>query len=376
MSPYNLHFDFRDIFLAPRLALSGKKIWLFLRANICGYIVYLIFNYLGLLLMGQSIKYIWMSQGLYPCLYLFDSTWYSLILFWIGVFYWIINLLFAASAVSRITYKQLKGDEFYTAKHSRQYVKRHWHAIIFSPIAIISVFLFFFTMASIFALLGKIPFLGELFFSLTYLVYFFGSLFTIYTIIVFIVSMLYTPAIVGSLEEDTMGTVFNSYSITWNQPWRIVFYNLVLLPLVWFSQMIFSHSINLGFMFINFVFGNDSLMGEKLNNIVGTAANIIWPKDIGFSSIGADAEMYSYFSIPLSSNTLSGTECIASFIVGFFLLLITISWLSYTLSIITVGETLTLSIYKKRDDNVNIFERKDEETLEDQSSNDEDKIFD
>ena len=105
--------------------------------------------------MGQSIKYIWMSQGLYPCLYLFDSTWYSLILFWIGVFYWIINLLFAASAVSRITYKQLKGDEFYTAKHSRQYVKRHWHAIIFSPIAIISVFLFFFTMASIFALLGS-----------------------------------------------------------------------------------------------------------------------------------------------------------------------------------------------------------------------------
>ena len=148
-----------------------------------------------------------------------------------------------------------------------------------------------------------------------------------------------------SLEEDTMGTVFNSYLITWNQPWRILFYNLVLFPLVWFSQMIFSHSINLGFMFINFVFGNDSLMGEKLNNIVGTAANIIWPKDIGFSSIGADAEMYSYFSIPLSTNTLSGTECIASFIIGFFLLLITISWLSYTLSIITVGETLTLSIY-------------------------------
>ena len=86
--------------------------------------------------------------------------------------------------------------------------------------------------------------------------------------------------------------------------------------------------------------------------------------------------MYSYFSIPLSSNTLSGTECIASFIVGFFLLLITISWLSYTLSIITVGETLTLSIYKKRDDNVNILERKDEEILEYQSSNDEDKIFD
>ena len=32
-----LYFDIRDIFLSPRLALSGKKIWIFLRANISGY---------------------------------------------------------------------------------------------------------------------------------------------------------------------------------------------------------------------------------------------------------------------------------------------------------------------------------------------------
>ena len=27
MEPMNLHFDVRDIFRSPRLALSGKKIW-------------------------------------------------------------------------------------------------------------------------------------------------------------------------------------------------------------------------------------------------------------------------------------------------------------------------------------------------------------
>ena len=34
MEPMKLYFDVRDIFRAPRLALSGKKIWIFLVANV------------------------------------------------------------------------------------------------------------------------------------------------------------------------------------------------------------------------------------------------------------------------------------------------------------------------------------------------------
>ena len=125
-----LYFDIRDIFLSPRLALSGKKIWIFLRANSCGYLVYLIANYLGFILMGQSIKYIWASQGLYPCLYLFETTWYTLLLFWVSILFWIKKLFFAATAVSRVTYKQLKGDEFYSAKESRDYAKKHCYGVV------------------------------------------------------------------------------------------------------------------------------------------------------------------------------------------------------------------------------------------------------
>jgi len=41
MEPMKLYFDVRDIFRAPRLALSGKKIWIFLVANLIGYVCYL-----------------------------------------------------------------------------------------------------------------------------------------------------------------------------------------------------------------------------------------------------------------------------------------------------------------------------------------------
>ena len=357
----NLYFDIRDIFRSPRLALSGKKIWIFLRANISGYLVYFIFNYLGLMLMGQSIKYIWATQGLYPCLYLFELTWYSALLFWISIIYWLINLLFAATGVSRVTYKQLKGDEFYSAKESREYVKRHWHAIIFSPVSIFLIVLFFIILAIIFSFISKIPYLGEFLFALPYLIYFFGSLFTIYTIGVFIISIIYTPAIVGSLEEDTMGSTFNSYAIAWGQPWRVICYNIILIPLTYVAHTIFGYATFLGFKFINLIFGHDILMGSKLNNIVGTAANVVWPKNLGVSIHGSDYLNFHNFFIPTSSDTLTGIECISSLIVGFFLLLITISWLSYTLSTLTVGHTLMLCIFKKRSDNVNILEKKDEE---------------
>ena len=355
----NLYFDIRDIFRSPRLALSGKKIWIFLRANISGYLVYFIFNYLGLMLMGQSIKYIWATQGLYPCLYLFELTWYSALLFWISIIYWLINLLFAATGVSRVTYKQLKGDEFYSAKESRDYAKKHCYAIIFSPISILLIILFFIFLATIFSFFSKIPYLGEFLFALPYLIYLFGSLFTIYTIIVLFVSIIYTPAIVGSLEEDTIGTVFNTYSIAWGQPWRIIFYNIILIPLIYIAHTIFGYAIYSGFKFMNIIFG--LFTGQKLNDIVGTAANIVWPKSLGVSIHGADYLNFHSFFIPTASDNLTGVECISSFIVGFFLLLITISWISYSFSIFSVGQTLMLCIYKKRGDNVNILIKEDEE---------------
>ena len=43
MGPMNLYFDVRDIFRAPRLALSGKKIWTMMQATYVGYVIYCIF---------------------------------------------------------------------------------------------------------------------------------------------------------------------------------------------------------------------------------------------------------------------------------------------------------------------------------------------
>jgi hypothetical protein len=52
------------------------------------------------------------------------------------------------------------------------------------------------------------------------------------------------------------------------------------------------------------------------------------------------------------------------------------SFFSYFLSILSVGETIMFTIFRKKSDDDNILERKDEEELEDEEDEDEDEAFD
>jgi len=393
MEPIKLYFDVRDIFRAPRLALSGKKIWIFLTANLIGYLVYLILNYLGYAAAGHSLGNAWNNYGLYPCLAGTGSPWFSMLLFWIGTIFWLLAIMLACTAVARVTYKQLKGDEFYSSSDAWKYVKKHWHPVIFASFSIFLIICFFIAIAALFALFGKIPWIGEYIFVIPYILYFLGAVFTIYTGLVFIVSIIYTPAIVGALEEDTMGAVFNSYSLTWSQPWRIIVYHMALLPAFILSVHIFKYFWIGGFKFVNYVFGHSSLMGDKLSNIVGSAARTVWPERLtqlfcnnshqgsfgccnaeNYGSASADcAGWLGNLSFPAASTTLSASESGAALILGFFLFILTLSIFSYALSTLSVAETIMLTIFRKKSDGDNILERKDEEELE---ADDDDENFD
>lgn len=84
-------------------------------------------------------------------------------------------------------------------------------------------------------------------------------------------------------------------------------------------------------------------------------------------------DFYACF-IPVSSGSLSGTESAAAFIVGIFLFLITLSFFSYFLSILSVGETIMFTIFRKKSDDDNILDRKDEEELEEEEDDEDDEF--
>ena len=362
MAHKKLYFDVRDLFRAPRLALSGKKIWILLEANLIGYLIYWVSSYVSLAISGYSFGDMWTKYGLYPCLMGNEANWIAYVIWGIGCLTWIIAIVLGYTAVSRVTYKQLKGDEFYSSKDAWKFTKKHWHAPVFTSLSILLIVFFFVVMAVVFALIGKIPFLGELFFGIPYLLWFAGSIFVAYTMIVLCISGQFTPAIVGTMEEDTMGSVFQNYTITWSQPWRILLYVPIICTLMVIGVKIFSLFMKGGYYLINIVFGHSALMGDKLSNMVGWATNVVFGSNSPLALCCGSGSCLS--NAPAVVSDLGTFEMIGAFFVAVSIFLIFGTVISYFLSIEAVGITLAFLILIKKSDDENLLERKDEDELE------------
>ena len=363
----DLYFDVRDVFRTSRIALSGKKIWVHLLGLLSGWSSYFIMTYIALLAAGQSIPEIWNNFHLFPCL--FGSTvalpWFSWLIYAVGILIWVFLFLFFSTAVSRISYKQLKGDEFFSSGDAFQYAKKHAKAALFSPISILLIIAFFIIMAIIAAWIAQWPVLDIVFFGLPYLLYFVVAVFVIYTALSFIIALLLGPSIVGTAEEDTMETVFQSYSTLWTQPWRLVCYEVVVGATTALSTFIFGYFMIAGYKFFNFVFGQNWLMGGKLTNIVEKASSYIWGANSTLSGIVAKIFRIEPSSV-VGSASLAGTDVVVAILVTISLFLIGASVVAYALTNITVGQSLIYVILRKKKDSESLLERKDEDEIEEE----------
>ena len=395
MKEYELHFNYKDIFLAPRLALSPKKIWVLITGNLSGFILYWIISYISLILSGIEINEAIADYGLYPFLFGSSAPIISWITYYLGILIWLFFILVSCAGVSRLTLKQLQGDNFYSANDAIDYAIKKWKSVLFAPLSIFLIIIIFILIACIFAWFGSIPIIGTITLPLLYLFYFFGAIFTIFSFLALISSMLFSPAIIGSYEEDTIGTVFLSYQITFCQPWRVILYNILLFPMAIIFVNIFSWFYTNSFNLINQIFG--FFMGAKFENIIGYASSIVdtsWVSDsmsginisieddllvlpnaasdlvelmLGFLSTVFSQFLISLpnFSFDFFTESLSTIDTIAGMLLSLPLVFLTLSVLSYGISIISVGETIIFVIFKKIMDNENILLLNDESDVDD-----------
>ena len=166
MLDQRLHFNYKDIFLAPRLALSPKKIWIFILGNLSGYIFYWVFSFIALIISGINISDALYDFGLYPFLSGQSYSYASWVINYLGILFWFFSLLLSSSAVSYLTIKQLKGDNFYSVNDAIDDTTRRWRTILFSPVTLLVIILSLILIGSVFAFLGKIPFICSIITSL------------------------------------------------------------------------------------------------------------------------------------------------------------------------------------------------------------------
>jgi len=366
--PEKLHFNCIDLLSAPRRALKVKKIWAHLMGLIVGYPAYAILTYLAFWIDGMPPAAAWDRFGLYPFFPLgggsLSSPW-AWVVYALGLLTWLLITLLAATVVGRITYKELKGDPFYSFKDGVAFTRRHWRTAIFSPLAVILIILFFLAIAVVMALVGKIPFFGEVVFIGLYPLYLAGAVFVLYTTVVLAVLIWYLPAILALWEEDAMGSAFQAYAITWNQVWRVVAYSALLVALAAVGVILYGWVIAAGYHFINWVFGASWLMGDKLAPILAWAEKIVFPASCRlFDFIARPGACLSSLTAGVSLADISGWEMFVGSMLAVLLLLIFGSVFAYGLSIISVGQSLAFLIFKLKTDDENLLERKDEEDLE------------
>lgn len=359
----NFYFDIRDIFRAPRLALSGKKLLIQTFGFVVGYVGYLVLTYFAYLFSGIPISETWDNFGLFPIYDFAFGNWLSWAIFALGVLFMVVIWLLTNTCIAKVTYEQLKGDEFYSAKEAVRFLKKNWKTVILSPLSILLMFIFLLVCGLVIGLLGKIPFIGEIGFALFFgLPIFVVALFAVYIVFVLLNSLLLAPAIVGILKEDSFETIVQSFSTIWNQPWRFFIYSGILGVLAKIGSFILAYFCFRAVQLTVWVCG--IFMSDKMYNIIDGGLGYL-PTNTSvtdyLTNLFAGVTFGFQIPVPMEGVALNWSGEIAAFILGITFVVIGFVIFSYALATISVGQTISFLIIYKKKEGENLLARKTEE---------------
>ena len=362
-----LHFDFRDIFRAGRYGFSGRKITVHFLGLSLAYLIYEIFVYLSLLIAGGSAaKDFWNEYALLPvCLFVdYDFEPITIGAMWLGTVILFVFFFLTSTMVSKITIQQLRGDSFFSIKDSLGFAKKNWKAVFGTLVGLIVIFGLFAATPIIVGLLGKIPGVGPIVVMLASIlapIAFFLGLLMAYLIVILKVSLLFAPSVVATADSDTFETVYQHFSMVWNQPWRVIIYETLLFGVKLICVPIWAIFCIAGFALamlpVRFLIPMDmkifmghanKWLGEgiaKLSELPYVDKLLVFDR-VATTNLGVDQiSGFNLFLIKVTSIFMMGS-----------ILLILLLVIAYLFSIASVGNTIIYTILRRRIDGENLLE--------------------
>lgn len=369
-----LHFNYKDMFRSARLAFSIQRVWINFIGLAMGYALYLVLTYLSFLAAGKTFISMWTRFGLFPCLFSTGGPWYSFIIYIVAVLMLLAFILITNTAVSRAVYMNLKGETFYTWKEALKFAFKKWASVIGAPVAIVGIIIFFVIGAAVMALIGKIPYFGEIFTSVLTLFYMGSGLFVFFLTLVLGVALFFVPAIIATTNEDGFEAVFQSFSISTGQPWRLIGYGVIVAVLEMSAFVLLAFSVKEAWYIYSLIFQN--VMGETfaqlgqqalyyVQYVLALSRNIIEYLFGGFA--GSFYFSHDFFSVPDMGVWMK----ICSYIFAIFMLIAGGLVVSFAWASGNAGLTLMYLVMRKKHDGENLLERKDEEEEEEEEKAEE-----
>ncbi|MFC1568912.1 hypothetical protein ACFL4L_01635 [bacterium] len=364
-----LHFNFKDMFQSIRLAFNLQRIWIQFVGLLGSYTIYLFLTYLAFWLSGEGLAGIWDRFGLLPMIPGMYMPIYCLIIYGLAVFALVYGYMITATGVSRAVYMNLKGNTFYTWKESLAFAWKKKLSILGTPLSLAILIVLFILGGGFIGLIGKIAYFGELFVSLFSLIWFLAALFLVFISIALIVSVFLTPAILATTDDDAFEGIFQSFSIAFTQPWRLLFYQVLNVLSTTVGFLTFALLIKYSWKVLNMILNWG--MGDKFVRIATAASYYLqswtYPFVLCYKNVMSEYGNIFFFTHDFTAVTLpSWSEGVSAIILAIFLVLLGGYVVSFPLAIFNTGHVLGFLAIKKIKDDENLLERKDREEEEDE----------
>lgn len=348
-----LRFDFRDIPSCARHGLSARKVWIYFKALVLTWAVWDLFIYLGFLAAGEDMGARWDLSVLLPLPGgLFWTSWLAVCFLAVAVLLMLHILLRASLKVSRLTFQQIRGDDFYSGAEASRFCSGHGSPLVAVPILLAIAVVLGLLSGWGAGLVSRIPSAGPVIAALLALPLWGIMLLVVLTCFAFILSFMLLPAIVAATRGDSFESVFELFSTMTSQPWRVFVY--------WILSVIFIALGGAVFLFFS----------------SSAAVLLAWTTGIGAGDGGFGAAMASgpqmlapevlpFFSglvVPVSSGSQAWTGA-AGTIAGVSGAAVFLVLVSYLLSCCSSAWTMIYLGLRKRKDGVDLLEEADREDM-------------
>ena len=349
-----LHFDFRDILKAPRLAWSLRKMHVAVRGIAIAWLLYIIMTYISLILteVGQSagfftlFRYFEFFPWLPPS---FGASWHY-ILYGAGIILALFTLLSTATALARITFEDVRGNDIFQAAEALQFARMHRSTVVVSICILLGIACAVPVSLVGWGLIGRLPVVGPVLFGISSIPVIFWGLFGIAMIAVSIAGFHLVPAIVASLGEDVLETLIQSFSTVFSRPCRSLMPEITAYGVVAASTGILA-AISIKAM-LGTVFLCGQLFGGAFDELYTIALYRI-PGAVDFTLY--TQRLFDYVPVLHPPNlTATISTClsvrIAGWLTGLGGLFVLLWVLSYGLSCFSASQLLTYLVIRKHRD--------------------------
>ncbi len=369
-----LHWSYKDVFRALRLGFSAKKVWMMSLGLLFGFAGYAILTYIAYTVAGTDILTVWQTFRLlpFPAPLDYPFPWYAWIIYAVAVAYFLCVLLITGTAVSKVAYEQLRGDEFFESKEAFRFAFKNSSAVLASPLLILAFIALIVVAGLVLSLLGAIPIAGEIIVALLAIVGFIAALFIVYLLVVFVFSLLLGPSVVGATRSDTFDTLFEVFSCVNEQPARLLWYTAIVAFLAKVGSFLLGMAASAAGKIGYVITG--SFMGGKLADVTSNAAFYFklsapdWCPQFLHQMFLAEMNAYGLPQVYLPGDYVSfgWSSDTAALVLGVVFYVVALMVVGYGLSVWFTGMTLNFAVlaHKKDDKNVLELPEDDEELIE------------